>query len=63
VNDTLTQTIRLENEPINNADMEHTIMTGLPLSEQWDGKADKYAYGSFTTPTEKRWKRMFIASR
>ena len=37
-------------------------MIGLPLWEQWDGKVDKCAYAWFTTLTEKRWKRMCIAS-
>lgn len=61
MNSTPIPVIRREKEPINNADTERMTMIGRPSLERWDEKAVRCAYESFTTQTEKRWKRMFIA--
>lgn len=54
--------IRPEDKPTNNADTGPRIMIAFPSLERRDRKAGKYAYVWFTIETEKRWKRMFIAS-
>jgi hypothetical protein len=50
VNYTQIPSIRQEDEPINSAGTEPTIMIDLRFSEQQDEKAYRYACAWYTTP-------------